>query len=276
MVRSALLLAALLIPGTAVAQTVIVQGAPPTGIPQRDTPPATGTSVIRGRVVDAASGTPLRKGIVRIFGAEIRESRSATTDSEGRYEFTDLPAGQFNVNVTKAGYVDVSYGQTAPSEMGKQMKVGEKQVVEKIDFSLPRGAVITGRVLDEYGEPIADVQVSPLRNQYMACGPRPTNVGRFATTNDIGEFRLFGLPPGQYFISAGFSCAELQWTIGRWFGICAHLLSRHRKSGRRAKADHRPWRQRIRCHVDARANTDSSRQRNSVRQPGTTAGSRDR
>jgi protocatechuate 3,4-dioxygenase beta subunit len=204
MVRSALLLAALLIRGTAGAQTVIFQGAPPTGIPQRDTPPATGTSVIRGRVVDAASGTPLRKAIVRIFGPEIRESRTATTNAEGRYEFTDLPAGQVNVNVTKAGYVDVSYGQTAPSEMGKQLKVGEKQVVEKIDFSLPRGAVITGRVLDEYGEPIADVQVSPLRNQYTASGPRPTNVGRFATTNDIGEFRLFGLPPGQYFISAAY------------------------------------------------------------------------
>jgi hypothetical protein len=78
----------------------------PNGIPPRDTGLATGTSVIRGRVVDASSGTPLRKASVRIFGPEIREQRSAITDAEGRYEFTDLPAGQFNLNVTKAGYVD--------------------------------------------------------------------------------------------------------------------------------------------------------------------------
>jgi hypothetical protein len=241
MVRSAVVFAALFIPGLAVAQTtttttatgpdgppatvtitrspdgvnsVVVGagsqggGAPavplPNGMPARDTAPATGTSVVRGRVVDAANGLPLRKAGVRIFGAQIREARSAITDAEGRYEFTDLPAGQFNVNVTKPGYVDLGYGQTTPGEMGKSLKVGDKQVVEKIDFSLPRGAVIAGRVLDEFGEPVADVFVQPLRNQYTPTGARPVNAGRSATTNDIGEFRLFGISPGQYFLSASY------------------------------------------------------------------------
>jgi carboxypeptidase family protein len=238
MVRSAVIVAAFFVPGLAAAQStttttttpdgrtmtvtttqsvggvnsVVISpgsqgaGAPaiplPNGIPARDTAPATGTSVIRGRVVDAANGMPLRKAGVRIFSPQIRESRSAITDAEGRYEFTDLPAGQFNLNVTKAGYVDLAYGQTSPGEMGKSLKVGDKQVVEKIDFTLPRGAVITGRVLDEFGEPVADVQVSALRNQFTPSGQRPVNAGRFATTNDIGEFRLFGIPPGQYFLSA--------------------------------------------------------------------------
>lgn len=241
MVRSAYVLAALLISGVAVAQTTTTTsatgpdgrpvtvtttqspggvnsgamrlapqsgGAPavplPNGFPQRDTRPATGTSVIRGRVIDASTGAPLRRAAVRIFGPEIRESRSAITDAEGRYEFTDLPAGQFNLNVTKSGYVDLGYGQTTPGEMGKPLKVSDKQVVEKIDFKLPRGAVITGRVLDELGEPIPDVQVSALRNQFTPMGARPVNAGRFATTNDIGEFRLFGIPPGQYLLSASY------------------------------------------------------------------------
>src|SRR5207237_10170422 len=54
---------------------------------------------------------------------------------------------------------------------------------------------------DEVGEPASDVQVAILRYQYMN-GRRQLTPGRFATTNDIGEFRLFGVPPGQYFISA--------------------------------------------------------------------------
>ena len=53
--------------------------------------------MIRGRVFDTANGTPMRKAVVTIFGAEIRESRSAATDPEGRYEFTDLPAGQYTI-----------------------------------------------------------------------------------------------------------------------------------------------------------------------------------
>jgi carboxypeptidase family protein len=241
MVRPAVVFAALFIPGLAVAQTtttttatgpdgrpatvtitrspdgvnrVVIApgsqgaGAPavplPNGMPARDTTPATGTSVIRGRVLDASTGAPLRKASVRIFGPQIRENRSAVTDLEGRYEFTDLPAGQFNLNATKPGYVDFGYGQTTPGEMGKTLKVGDKQVVEKIDFTLPRGAVITGRVLDEFGEPMADVQVSVLRNQFTASGPRPVNAGRFATTNDIGEFRVFGIGPGQYLLAASY------------------------------------------------------------------------
>src|SRR6185369_310834 len=119
MVRPAYVFVAFLIPCTATAQTVVLQRgdivtgvAPPIGAPPRDTRPLTGSAVIRGRVVDASSGAPLRKASVRIFGPEIRESRSATTDLEGRYEFTDLPAGQFNLNVTKSGYVDLAYGQS--------------------------------------------------------------------------------------------------------------------------------------------------------------------
>jgi len=211
MVRPAYVFVALLIPGAATAQTVDLQRGdlvtgvvPGIGAPPRDTRPATGSSVIRGRVVDASSGAPLRKASVRIFSPEIRETRSAITDLEGRYEFTDLPAGQFNLNVTKSGYVDLAYGQSIPGEIGKPLKIGDKQVVEKIDFTLPRGAVITGRVLDEFGEPIADVQVTALRNQFTAAGPRPINAARFSTTNDIGEFRLFGVPPGQYFLSASY------------------------------------------------------------------------
>jgi carboxypeptidase family protein len=211
--------AALLLPTLALAQTtvinqsngdfvggVVVQGGgvgQVGGPPARDMPPAaTGTSVIRGRIIDASNGAPLRKAMVRLSGGEIRELRSASTDAEGRYEFKDLPAGRFNLFATKAGYVEFSYGQTEPSEPGKPLAVGDRQTVEKIDFALPRGAVITGRVLDEYGEPMADTQVMAMRNQFTAGGRRVVPSGRSGTTNDIGEFRLFGLAPGQYIISA--------------------------------------------------------------------------
>jgi protocatechuate 3,4-dioxygenase beta subunit len=139
---------------------------------------------------------------VRLTAPELRESRTTTTNAEGLYEFKDLPAGRYNVNASKGSFVALSYGQTRAFEAGKPLELAAAQTIEKVDFSLPKGGVITGRVLDEFGEPIADVQVAPLRNQFTPAGRRPMMAGRMATTNDIGEFRLFGLLPGQYYVSA--------------------------------------------------------------------------
>ena len=76
------------------------------------------------------------------------------------------------------------------------------QTVEKVDFALPRGGVITGRILDEFGEPLADAQVAAQRYQNIGGRRRLMPAGRPAMTNDIGEFRLFAIPPGQYYLSA--------------------------------------------------------------------------
>jgi protocatechuate 3,4-dioxygenase beta subunit len=152
--------------------------------------------------VDAATGTPLRRANVRAFANEIRVQRATATDAEGRYEFADLPAGRYTVSASKAGYVDGSYGQTAFREPGKPVQVGDRQTIDRIDIALARGGVITGRVLDEFGEPIADVMVAPVRMTYTPAGRRAMPSGRSAPTNDIGEFRLFGLAPGVYYVSA--------------------------------------------------------------------------
>ena len=82
------------------------------------------------------------------------------------------------------------------------MELPDAQTLEKIDFSLPKGGVITGRVIDEFGEPISDVQVTVERYQFVQGRRQLVNAGRSGSTNDIGEFRIFGLSPGQYYLSA--------------------------------------------------------------------------
>jgi hypothetical protein len=98
-----------------------------------------------------------------------------------------LPAGRFSLTASKGSYVTLQYGQTRPMQGGTPLQVLDGQIVEKVDLALPRGAVITGRVVDEFGEPIADVQVMPLQSRFAQgrrrlAGRRP----RFAT-NDIGD-----------------------------------------------------------------------------------------
>jgi hypothetical protein len=177
-------------------------GLPPPQLPARDASAKTGTAVIRGHVFDAGSGRPLRKAQVRVFAPELRENRLATTDANGAYEIKDLPAGRYQLNASKGSFVQLQYGQLRPFEPGKPLEIANGQTVEKVDFSLPRGGIITGRILDEFGEPTSDVQVMAMRYQYNGIRRELSPVGRQATTNDIGEYRIFALPPGQYFVSA--------------------------------------------------------------------------
>ena len=162
----------------------------------------TGTAVIRGHVFDAGSGRPLRKAQVRAFAPELRENRLATTDANGAYEIKDLAAGRYQLNASKGSFVQLQYGQSRPFEQGKPLEVANAQTIEKVDFSLPRGGIITGRILDEFGEPTSDVQVMAMRYQYFQGRRQLSPAGRTTMTNDIGEYRVFALPPGQYFLSA--------------------------------------------------------------------------
>src|SRR5262245_25447779 len=170
--------------------------------PPRDAASKPGTSVIRGRVVAADTGQPLRKAFVRASSPDIREGRVASTDAEGRYEIKELPAGRYTLNASKGSFVALAYGQLRPFEQGKPLEIADGQVLEKVDFALPRGGIITGRVVDEFGEPVADAQVGPMRYVSQGGRRRMQPAGRMGMTNDIGEFRIFGLPPGQYYISA--------------------------------------------------------------------------
>ena len=176
--------------------------APPAQGANPNAPPAPGTSTLRGHVFAADSGQPLRKAQVRIAAGEIRENRLATTDVDGLFEFKEVRAGRYLIFASKGAYVSLSYGQQRPTDPGKPLAILDNQTVEKVDFSLPRGGVISGRVVDEFGEPISEVMVAVQQYQNMQGQRRLMPTGRQEQTNDIGEFRLFGVAPGQYYLVA--------------------------------------------------------------------------
>ena len=170
--------------------------------------PKTGTARLRGRVMAAETGGPVRRAQVRIMGPDIG-SKTAMTDAEGRFEFRDLPAGRFNLSATKSGFVTVQYGQTRPFESGKAIDLTDAQVMDKADIAMPRGSVISGRLVDEFGDPIADAIVSAMRSVWAGGRRRLQPTGRTATTNDLGQFRVYGLSPGDYFVTATFRGGDM-------------------------------------------------------------------
>lgn len=175
-----------------------------------------GTGVITGRIMvgdKPVPGVPVVAASGEL-GPDRREFARATADYEGNYRLTGLPAGRYNISPltpTMTGPSDSMYGGT-----GRSVIVGEGETVEKIDFSLTRTGVITGRITDADGRPVIEerVQLSP------ADG---SNGGRFRfgfqspfmyQTDDRGIYRLYGIPPGRYTLSIGFAPQDGMVRVG--------------------------------------------------------------
>lgn len=176
--------------------------------PARDTPgqPAAtavvATARISGRVTSVDGGRPVSRARVMITaGNDLPGGRAMLTDESGVFDFTDLPAGRYTVTASKAGYVSISYGQRRPLQAGTPLQLAEGQQVRNLDLRLPRGSAITGHVFDENGDPLPGSTVRVLMYRY-AQGNRQLVPSGTAQTDDRGEYRVWGLNPGEYYVSA--------------------------------------------------------------------------
>jgi protocatechuate 3,4-dioxygenase beta subunit len=162
------------------------------------------TGVIRGHVT-TADGRALRGAQVTAVGSAAALPNGATTDADGGYELAVPAPDAYILTAIKDGYDMVEFGQPRPSEAGKRVRVSDAETVDRIDFTLPRAGAIIGRVVDDNGDPIDGATVSLLESRLLD-GRRQLvateHAGRRRTTNDLGRFRLFGVQPGQYVLSA--------------------------------------------------------------------------
>jgi hypothetical protein len=168
--------------------------------PSKDAPP-TPTGRITGRVVTTDTGRPVKRARVFAAAAELPGGRGVLTDDSGVFDLTELPAGRYTLTVSKTGFISLSYGQRRPLQAGTPLQLAEGQQLKGVDFSLPRGGVIAGHVLNEDGEAMPGVIVRILRYQYLQGDRRLTPAGT-AQTDDLGQYRVWGLMPGDYYVNA--------------------------------------------------------------------------
>jgi hypothetical protein len=159
-----------------------------------------GTGSIAGRILTADTGRPVKRARVTVSGGG-RGGRTTTTDDQGRYHVTELAAGNYNVSASKNGFVDAVYGQRRPQQPGTPVTLADTQAAAGVDLRLTRGGVITGIVHDEDGEALPRALVTVQRYQYIQ-GQRQLTPAGADQTDDRGQYRVFGLPPGEYYVSA--------------------------------------------------------------------------
>ena len=173
------------------------------------------SATISGRVTLDGAGAPGAQVMLKPYvgdsiipiirpGVEQPPAPSAATDAEGRYQLTDVAPGAYRVLVFAPVYV--VEGEKNPLMAGKTINVAEGDDVEGVDFSLTRGAVITGKVTDEKDRPVIAAPVNAYRvNVYGYGRDLPSSYSSFYRweTDDRGVYRIYGLEPGRYLVAAG-------------------------------------------------------------------------
>jgi hypothetical protein len=159
------------------------------------------TGSIEGSIVKFGTTDPVPRAKVTLRPASSSNSQAITADDGGKFAFRDLAPGQYRLTVTRDGYVAGEYGQRSPSSSGVPIILGAQQQVKDARIALTPAGTISGRIINRYGEPVGNANVQALRYTYQD-GRRSLTPFQSIRTNDLGEYRLFWMQPGQYIVSA--------------------------------------------------------------------------
>lgn len=164
---------------------------------------------LEGRTVNSVTGEAVRKVKLELRKRvqDSSASWSATSDAEGKFAFEKVEPGTYLLGAEKTGYLQLTYGATSMRSGGTPLTLAPGQQMKDLQFKLIPQGVITGKVLDEDGEPVSGgTQITVL--QQRGRGGKPEFIAG-ESANDLGEFRLANLSPGRYFV-----CAQT-WSYGR-------------------------------------------------------------
>lgn len=208
LIRTALVAA--LAAGTAGAQLVqqiLTSPGAQTGPPQTQEQPLKDEEycTVEGVVIDARTQAPLRKAsVVLVGGGEAsRGGAGALSEASGRFVVEKVPPGRYQLMVRRNGYASAP-GMGGGGGNPATLTLAPGQHLKGIVLRLQPAAVITGRVIDEDGEPLAYARISAMQYRYVRGKRQLVPSGGGATTDDRGEYRMFGLTPGRYYISAAY------------------------------------------------------------------------
>src|SRR5215831_13943774 len=128
--------------------------------------------------------------------------QNETTDGQGHFIIGNLEAGSYFVFAQRNGFATQMYGERAPGRGGTPLAIVAGQQIKDIVFRLLPSGAISGRVANSTGEPLLGVTIQVLQSVYTETGRRSFVVVKSARTDDRGEYRIFALTPGRYYVTA--------------------------------------------------------------------------
>jgi protocatechuate 3,4-dioxygenase beta subunit len=170
---------------------------------------------IEGVVFRSGSATPLSRtqltltriaaepAFSKLNAADAPAIRPVFSNDDGKFSFKDLEPGQYQLMAERNGYTPQAYGQRRTDGPGAVINLAAGQTLKNIAFSMVPAGTVTGRVRDARGEPVAGMHVALMRTIYDDDGRRQLTISREAHTDDRGEYRMFWITPGRYYVRVG-------------------------------------------------------------------------
>ncbi|HLH06022.1 MAG TPA: carboxypeptidase-like regulatory domain-containing protein [Terriglobales bacterium] len=158
------------------------------------------TASVEGTVTDAKTSQTIRGAVITLTPISGHGSRSqATSDAAGRFKITGLQPGNYRAFIQARGFLPKVYGSTTQPSSCPAVSLKAGQALTGLSFALKPLGVIQGRVLNADGDPMVRCKVQALQVNKRRNQPRGMSS---AQTDDRGEYRVFDLVPGDYYVIA--------------------------------------------------------------------------
>jgi Carboxypeptidase regulatory-like domain len=160
-------------------------------------------SSLRGRVMRWGTTEPIAKASVELRGTDAGASAPyvATTTADGAFVFGEVPPGQYRLLASRPGYVSAEYGQRWPNGAGTPLTLPAGQAMSNVPVPMLQTGAISGTVRDPLGQPLGNAEVVAFKATFQT-GRRSLTRVQSVQSDDRGDYRLFWLTPGRYFVAA--------------------------------------------------------------------------